>query len=89
MSNFVKKLDDLIHQELSILGFEYNELVAGVEEPRAGSGAVVRLRPPYEDITIDEPEPDISDEILAARVRRRLRIAIEAPERTPAPPESV
>jgi hypothetical protein len=83
-SDFVKRLDDLIRQELSILGHDYQGIVAGIEETRAGGGAFVRLQPPYEDFSLEEPEAGVSDSTFAARIRRRLRVAIEAPERSPA-----
>lgn len=86
-SDFIKKLDDLIRQELSILGYDYQGIVADIEETRAGGGAFVRLQPPYEDFALEQPEEDVSDQTFAARIRRRLRVAIEAPERPPAPEE--
>lgn len=79
---FLKKLDDIVRQELMVMGYDYRELVRAIEG--SGSGAVVRLHPPYEDVSFDEPEDDLPDDVLAARIGRRLKVALEALERTPA-----
>ncbi|HUF16669.1 MAG TPA: hypothetical protein VMS12_01355 [Thermoanaerobaculia bacterium] len=86
---FINRLDDLVRQELSFLGYDYGEVVSSLEEMRAGEGAVIRVHPPWEDITIEEPEPDVSDQTLAARLRRTLKTTLEAPNRPAAPPEMV
>jgi hypothetical protein len=88
-SDFLKKLDDVVRQELTVMGRDYRELVRGIED--SGSAAVVRLHPPYEDVTFDEPEADLPDDLFAARVGRRLKVALDAPERMPGeePAESV
>jgi hypothetical protein len=80
-SDFLKKLDDLVRQELTVMGRDYRDLVRAIEE--SGSGVVVRLHPPFEDVSFDEPEEDLPDDVLAARVGRRLKVVLEAPERTP------
>lgn len=84
---FAKHLDDIVHQELLILRRSYNDIIRTIEPSRGSSGAVIRLYPPYEDVAFEEPEPGISPDAFAARVRRRLVVALEAPERPPAPPE--
>ncbi len=48
---------------------------------------MARLHPPYEDLEFEVPEDEESDETLAARVRRRLKVVLEAPQREPAPDE--
>lgn len=85
-SDFAKRLDDVIRQELLILGYDYQEVVVAVEDGRT-TEAVVRLHPPYEDLTFEAPPEDEAGEIFAARVRRRLKVALEAPAREPAPEE--
>ncbi|HEY5610068.1 MAG TPA: hypothetical protein VIL97_02585 [Thermoanaerobaculia bacterium] len=89
MTEFVKRLDDIVREELSFLGYEYNAIVAGLEASRSSGEAIVRMRPPYDDVAIEPPEHGVSDASFSARVRRRLREAIDAPERTPPPPGSV
>lgn len=85
-SDFTKRLDDILRQELLILGYDYAEIVAAIEDSRS-EGTVARLHPPYEDLEFEVPEDDESDESLAARVRRRLKVVLEAPQREPAPDE--
>lgn len=85
---FAKHLDDVVRHELLLLRRNYNDIVRAIEPSRGGGGAVMRLHPPYEDVAIDEPEPGVSSDAFAARVRRRLIVALEAPERPPAPPEN-
>ena len=88
-NDFIKKLDDLLRQELSLLGHDYGEVVVEIQEARSGEGAVIRAHPPWEDIPVEEPEPGTPDEIFAARLRRALKTILEAPGRPPAPPDSV
>lgn len=84
---FAKHLDDVVRQELLILRRTYNDIIRTIEPSRGSGGAVIRLHPPYEDIEFDEPEPGATADAFAARVRRRLVVALEAPERPPAPEE--
>lgn len=86
---FIKRLDDLVRQELSFLGYEYGEVVVSMDESRTGDGAVIRVHPPWDDIIVEAPETDVSDQTLAARLRRTLKTALEAPGRPAAPPEMV
>jgi hypothetical protein len=85
---FHKRLDDAVREELMALGHEFSELVEAVEETADG-GAVVRLRPPFDDVNFEPPDDDLPSDVFAARVRRRIKVALEAPERPAAPPESV
>lgn len=82
-SEFAKRLDDVIRHELLVMGVEYAAVIDSIEDSPASGGVVVRMRPPYEDVEFEAPEPDLSGDILAARVARRLKVAIEAPERPP------
>lgn len=82
-SEFVKHVDDIVREEISFLGYEYQRVIVAVEESRGV--AVVRLHPPYEDVQIEPPDRDVSDTSFRARVRRRLQESIEAPERPPRP----
>jgi hypothetical protein len=84
-SDFVKRLDDVVRQELSVLGRDYSDVIVAIEEGRGSEGAVVRFRPPYDDLSVDEPESDVTDEAFSARIGRRLRTILEAPERPPSP----
>jgi len=86
-SDFTKRLDDILRQELLILGYDYAEVVAAIEDSRS-EGTVARLHPPYEDLEFEVPEEDETDETLAARVRRRLKVVLEAPQREPGPDEA-
>ncbi|MFN2442193.1 MAG: hypothetical protein ABR517_05870 [Thermoanaerobaculia bacterium] len=86
-SDFTKRLDDVIRQELLILGYDYGEVVAAIEDSRS-EGTVARLQPPYEDLEFEVPEDDESDVSFAARVRRRLKAVLEAPQREPGPDEA-
>ncbi len=86
---FIKRLDDLVRQELSFLGYDFGEVVVSMDESRTGDGAVIRVYPPWDDIIVEAPEPDVSDQTLAARLRRTLKTALEAPSRPAAPPEMV
>ncbi|MGH9457096.1 MAG: hypothetical protein ACRD2J_05585 [Thermoanaerobaculia bacterium] len=85
MSDFTKKLDDVVRQELLLLGRDYREIVASIDETQ--SGAIVRLHPPHEDVEFETPPPDVADDVFSARVARRIKVALEAPERPPAPEE--
>ena len=85
-SDFAKKLDDLIRQELLLLGYDYRSVVSGIEETPSADGVTVRMQPPYEDIVFDEPDESLAEDVFAARVGRRLKVVLEAPER-PAGPE--
>ena len=87
-SDFHKRLDDVIREELSVLGYSYAKVVVAIEESRGESEAVIRLHPPYEDLVVPQPEQDITDSAFAARIRRLLKVRLEAPERPAAPPES-
>lgn len=86
-SDFVKRLDDIVRQELLIMGYDYGKLIAGIEESPGSEGAVIRFHPPYEDIFFEPAASDMPEDTFAARVRRRLKMTIDAPER-PAPSES-
>lgn len=79
--DFLKKLDDTLRQELMVMGRDYREIVRGLEE--SGGGVVVRLHPPYDDVTFEEPDADLPGDVFAARVGRRLKVTLEAPERAP------
>ncbi len=79
--DFLKKLDDIVRQELTVMGQDYRALVRGIEA--SGDGAVVRMHEPYDDVAFDAPEEDVPDDVLSARVGRRLKVALEAPERAP------
>lgn len=83
--DFVKRLDDLIREELTVMGYDYREVVASIESSPGSEGAVVRLQPPYEDVIFDSPAPDVPDDTFAARVRRRLKVVLEAPSRPESP----
>ena len=82
-SDFVKRLDDVVRQELLVMGLDYRELIQGIEE--SGEGAVIRLQAPFEDIPFEAPEDDLADDVFAARVGRRLKVVLDAPERAPGP----
>jgi hypothetical protein len=82
--NFLNRLDDLVREELAHLGYDYRDVVAGIEASRGSDGAVIRFQSPYEDLDIEAPEPDVAEDVFVARVRRRLRVVLEAPERAPA-----
>ena len=86
-SEFTKRLDDVIRQELLILGYDYADVVASVEDGRGGGDAVARLQPPYEDLSFEAPQEDEPQDMFSARVRRRLKVALEAPAREPSPGE--
>ena len=86
-SEFVKKLEDVIRQELLVMGVEYGSVIETVEDSPGSGGAVVRMHPPYDDVTFETPDPDLASDVFAARVARRLRVSIEAPERPPAAEE--
>ena len=88
-SEFAKRLDDTLREELTLLGYEYREVVASLEEARQGGGVTVRMHPPYDDFTIDEPQSDLTRDVFSARLRRRLRTVLEAPGREPAPAEDL
>jgi hypothetical protein len=81
-SDFLKRLDDTVRQELTVMGHDYRAIVRTIEEAGAG-GVVVRLHEPYEDVGFEEADGDLPGDVLAARIARRLKVAIEAPERTP------
>lgn len=85
--DFLNRLDDLVREELALLGYDYRDVVAGIEASRASDGAVIRFQAPYEDLDIEAPEPDVAEDVFAARIRRRLRVVLEAPERSPAAEE--
>lgn len=85
-SEFAKKLDDLIRQELLLLGYDYRSVVSGIEEAPSSDGVTVRMQPPWEDIVFEEPDESLAEDAFAARVGRRLKVVLEAPER-PAGPE--
>ena len=87
-SDFAKRLDDVVREELLNMGHDYRQLIACVEDSPATEGAVVRFNPPYEDVIFEQPEPDLAPDVFAARVRRRLKVSIEAPERPAGPDES-
>ncbi|MHB0970028.1 MAG: hypothetical protein ACYC7A_03245 [Thermoanaerobaculia bacterium] len=82
--HFLNRLDDLVREELAHLGYDYRDVVSSIEESRASDGAVIRFHPPYEDLDIETPEPGVAEDVFVARVRRRLRVVLEAPERSPA-----
>jgi hypothetical protein len=88
-SDFPKRLDDLVREELANLGYDYRDVVSSIEESRASDGAVIRFQPPYEDLDVEAPEPDLEDDVLAARVRRKLKVILEAPERAPSSEEEI
>ena len=73
--DFIRKLDDVLPPELSLLGHGYATIVSEIVETRGGNGAIVRLPPPYDDFELDEG------------VRRRLFVAIEVPGRATGPEE--
>lgn len=82
-SDFAKRLDDVIRHELLIMGTEYGDVIDSIEDSAVSGGAIVRMRPPYEDVEFEAPEPDLADDVFAARVGRRLKVVIEAPQRPP------
>lgn len=86
-TEFINRLDDLLRQELLLLGYDYREVIDRIETSPGSEGVVVRFHPPYEDVEFDEPDPDVSSDAFAARVSRKLKVAIGAPSRTPPPEE--
>jgi hypothetical protein len=88
-NDFAKKLDDIVREELATMGYDYRDYIVAVEHSRSADSAVVRFHPPYDDVEIDGPHDGEFDAKYSAKVRRRLKVAIDAPERPAAPPESV
>jgi hypothetical protein len=78
---FAKRIDDVVRQELLILGYEFADVVEEIEPSRGSEGVLVRLRPPYDDVAFDPPPPETPEETFAAFVRRRLLAKLQAPER--------
>ncbi|HVR43945.1 MAG TPA: hypothetical protein VMS56_10950 [Thermoanaerobaculia bacterium] len=81
--DLIRKLEDVVRQELLLMGYDYPAVVGSIERSPASEGVVIRLHPPYEDVEVETPEPDLPDDVFAARLSRRLRVALEAPERPP------
>ena len=77
-SELSKRVDDVIREELLSLGWEYSEVVKSVSG--ADDRCIVELKEGKDQFEIAAPEPDLADDIFRARVRRRLRVALEGPD---------
>lgn len=84
---FTKRIDDLVRQELLILGYHYEDVVESIEQSRGSEGAIVRLRPPYDDVSFSPPPGDMPEQTFTAFIRRRLMARLEAPDRPPSSEE--
>ncbi len=86
-SRFGKLVDDAVHEELLVMGFDFRAIVDGIDEPRQREGCVIRMRGELEDIEIVAPGDDPSYASVSAQVRRKLGIALRGipPFREPKP----
>jgi hypothetical protein len=76
-SELEKRIDDILREELLSLGWEYGEVVDTVTDE--GDRCVVTLQGDRDQVEIAAPEPDLPADIFRARLRRRLRVALEGP----------
>lgn len=78
-SELIKRVDDLLRQEIVSLGWDYSETVDRLEETGRGDIVMVHFHGPYQAIEIARPEEETSDETFATHLRRRLKVALEGP----------
>ncbi len=78
-SGFIKRVDDLLRQELLHLGWEYGETIDRLEETGRGDLVMVHFHGQFQAIEIPRPEEDVDDSRFAAQIRRRIKVALEGP----------
>lgn len=78
-SELIKRVDDLLRQELLNLGWEYAETIDRLEETARGDVVMIHFHGAHQAIEIARPEDDVSNETFAAQLRRRLKVALEGP----------
>ena len=78
-SELIKRVDDLLRQELPALGWEYDETIDRLEENGRGDLVMIHFHGQFQAIEIPRPEEDVDDSTFAAHIRRRVKVALEGP----------
>ena len=81
-SAFAKMVDDAVREELLAMGFDYRDLVDGIDEPRGREGCVIRMRGEIDDVEIVPRGEHPSRAGITAQVRRKLEIALRFVKRS-------
>ena len=75
-SPFLRLLEDVLRDELLVMGLDYRAVVESIVEKREGGTFSIRFHGPRHDLDIVEPEKPPSRSTLAAHLRRKLAMAL-------------
>jgi hypothetical protein len=78
-SELTKRIDDLLREELTLLGYDYRKTIDRLELTGRGETVMIHFQGPHAPLEIARPEEDLSDDTLSAQLRRRLKVALEGP----------
>ena len=78
-SGLIKRVDDLLRQELLHLGWEYGDVIDRIDETSGGNLVMIHFHGDFQAIEIPRPEEGVDDVTFAAHIRRRLKVALEGP----------
>ncbi|MBW3670710.1 MAG: hypothetical protein KY432_03455 [Acidobacteria bacterium] len=78
-SGLIKRVDDLLRQELLNLGWDYEETIDRLEEAGRGDLVMIHFHGQFQAIEIPRPEEGIDDSTFSAQIRRRVKVALEGP----------
>jgi hypothetical protein len=75
-SPFAKMVEDAVHEELLVMGYDYNVVVQRVDESREHEGCVIRMTGEVDDIVIIPTDDNPTPAGVRVVVRRKLEIAL-------------
>jgi hypothetical protein len=78
-NELTKRIDDLLREELTLLGYEYRETIARLELTGDGEAVMIHFQGSHAPLEIARPEEDLGDDTLSAQLLRRLKVALEGP----------
>lgn len=78
-SELLKRVDDAVREELLGLGWEYSEVIREIAQETRSGDCVIRFFGDRPDLDLQFTDQSLDDEALRARIRRRLRVALEGP----------
>ncbi len=75
-SEFIKRVDDLLREELLHLGFDFGVVVRSLSENRSTDGCIVRMQGEYDDFEVVPNEAGRTAGLLSAQIARKLRVSL-------------
>jgi hypothetical protein len=77
LSPFQRLLEDVLREEISILGVNYDEVIQDVTRNRDGETYTVRFQGELHDLEIVEPHEMPTPGALGAQLRRKLETLLK------------